>query len=134
MRKIETKDLLNEEGSFEALSKTYTGFTYSAGGVYSFEKIKLRSNISSGFRAPNTSELLSNGTHEGTNRYEIGNTQLKNEKATQIDFSVEREGEHFDISVNAFYNNIADYIFLSPEDTLVNNDPVFTYQQTNAFL
>jgi hypothetical protein len=28
-----------------------------------------------GFRAPNLAELTSNGIHEGTNRYEVGNSE-----------------------------------------------------------
>jgi iron complex outermembrane receptor protein len=40
----------------------------------------VRLNLASGFRAPNLAELTSNGVHEGTNRYEIGD--LKNKKRT----------------------------------------------------
>ena len=42
------------------------------------EKITTRINVATGFRAPNLSELSSNGVHEGSNRYEIGNANLKN--------------------------------------------------------
>ncbi len=97
-RKINTKTTEN----ILAFSKKYTGITFSAGTVYKTENNKFRANISSGFRAPNTSELLSDGVHEGTSRYEKGNQNLNNEQATQIDFSYDYQSEHFQFSVNPF--------------------------------
>ncbi len=41
-----------------------------------YESIVTRLNLATGFRAPNLAELASDGTHEGTNRYEIGNPDL----------------------------------------------------------
>ena len=40
---------------------------FSKKGLYT-----LRTNFSSGFRPPHLSEMLSDGVHHGTNRYEIG--------------------------------------------------------------
>ncbi len=117
-----------------ALQKNYQGGTFSAGVAYQQEKTKWRANISNGFRAPSTSELLSDGVHEGTNRYEKGNNQLTNEKATQLDVEFDYTTEHFQLSVNPFYNVIKNYIFLSPTAAIINNNPVFEYLQTNAFL
>ena len=131
----------NEEGEEEeedkiiqALKKSYRGLTFSGGAVYKMKKTKFRTNISSGFRAPNTTELLSDGVHHGTNRYIKGDANLAYETATQIDFSFDYQDEHFSFSVNPFYNYIENYIFLSPTNTEVENIPVFEYLQTNAFL
>jgi iron complex outermembrane receptor protein len=44
----------------------------------------VRLNLASGFRAPNLAELTSNGVHEGTNRYEIGNSDLKQNKTYNL--------------------------------------------------
>jgi iron complex outermembrane receptor protein len=126
--------MVTDEGGFSALKKSYNGLTFSGGTVYKLKKTKFRANISSGFRAPNTSELLSDGVHEGTNRYEKGNTNLKNENAIQVDFSFDYQNEHFSFSVNPFYNAIQNYIFLSPTNAVIDNSPVFEYIQSNAFL
>jgi len=133
-REINTKQMVTDEGSFPAFNNTYNGLTFSGGAVYKMEKTKFRANISSGFRAPNTTELLSDGVHHGTNRYIKGNFNLANENATQIDFTFDYQDEHFSFSVNPFYNTIQNYIFLSPTDTVIDNSPVFEYIQTNAFL
>lgn len=48
-----------------------------------FKTITARINLATGFRAPNLSELTSEGSHEGTNRYEKGNTSLKANKISK---------------------------------------------------
>src|SRR5690606_9810173 len=64
--------------SVEALSKRFDAFNVSAGYKYQWaNSLHLRVNLASGFRAPNLSELTSNGVHHGSNRYEIGNASLK---------------------------------------------------------
>ena len=66
-----------------AFSGSFRGMSFSGGAVYKINKIKLRGNVSSGFRAPNTTELLSNGVHHGTNRYIKGDDVL-GERKTQL--------------------------------------------------
>ena len=133
-RLIDTEHMETMKSSFPKLNNSYTGITFSAGLAYKMKKMTFRANMSSGFRAPNTSELLSNGVHEGTNRYEMGNSNLKNEKAMQVDVSFDYDDEHFSFAINPFYNAIQNYIFLSPTETTINTNPVFEYLQTNAFL
>ena len=133
-RRINTVLMNSEEHNFPSLQKQYDGITFSSGGIYTLKNIKLRANISSGFRAPNTSELLSNGVHEGTNRFEKGNSELKSEKATQVDFSISYQNNHFKFSINPFYNRIKNYIYLSPTGNSITNNPVYDYLQTDAFL
>lgn len=99
-----------------------------------FNKVIARLNFASGFRAPNLSELASEGTHEGTNRYEIGNVDLNNEQNFQVDFALEYQNEHVEIFANAFYNVINNYIFLNPNGEFIDEDPVFVYLQNDARL
>ncbi|WP_370476871.1 TonB-dependent receptor [Tamlana flava] len=98
------------------------------------KNLTLRINLATGFRAPNLSELTSNGTHEGTNRYEIGNAELKSEQNFQTDVALELKNEHIELFANGFYNSINNYIFLSPNGDFVNEDPVFLYIQDDAHL
>ena len=98
------------------------------------DNIITRLNLATGFRAPNLAELTSFGTHEGTNRFEIGNPDLTNEQNFQIDLSIEYKSEHLELYANAFYNKINDYIFLSPDGEFVDEDPVYVYLQENAEL
>jgi iron complex outermembrane receptor protein len=133
-RTIDTKGVNLPGGGISALHRSFSSFNYSMGGVFSAGVSKVRANISSGFRAPNTSELLSYGIHEGTNRFEKGNPELSSENAIQVDVTYEFQSDHFSISLNPFYNRIQNYIFLSPTDTIIENAQVFEYQQTDAKL
>ena len=96
------------------------------------EKMALRLNLASGFRAPNLAELTSNGEHEG--RIEIGNPDLKNEQNIQADINWEYTSTHIEFFVNGFYNHINHYIYLQPVFYTANMLPVYIYQQDNAYL
>ena len=101
-----------------ALDKNFTSFNASLGYKTDFDdNLTGRFNIASGFRAPNLAELTSNGIHEGTNRYEIGNADLKNEQNLQIDIDLTYKVDHLEFFVNGFYNSINNYIFISPKGT-----------------
>jgi len=118
-----------------AIDRSFNSFNAALGAkVDASETITGRVNLASGFRAPNLAELASNGVHEGTNRYEIGNADLNNEQNFQVDVSLEFRNEHFEISANGFYNTIQDYIFITPTGAMIDNSIVFNYVQDNANL
>lgn len=120
---------------FDAIDKSFNSFTTSLGFKTSLtDKITARINMASGFRAPNLAELSSNGVHHGTNRFERGNNDLKNEKNIQLDVSLEYKTEHFELFANSFYNHINDYIFITPTNEIEDGEQVFTYIQENAKL
>ena len=117
------------------IQKDFNSFNGAIGLKTNMTKnITARINIATGFRAPNLSELTSDGTHEGTNRYEIGNADLKSEQNFQIDVALEFKNDHIELFANGFYNKINNYIFLSPNGIFVDEDPVFLYLQDDAKL
>jgi iron complex outermembrane receptor protein len=136
-RSINTEqiDTVNISDVRQALSKSYRSFNASAGYKNDMSnRSVLRINLASGFRAPNLAELTSNGVHEGTNRFEIGNTELKNEQNYQTDLAYEYNGDHMEFFLNGFYNAINNYIFLSPNGEEIESTDVFNYVQDNAKL
>lgn len=98
------------------------------------EHITARLNLATGFRAPNLAELTSDGVHEGTNRYEVGNPNLVNEQNFQTDLSLEFKNDHIELFANAFYNKVNNYIFLSPNGNVIEENPVYDYLQADANL
>lgn len=126
---------LGEEGYFQELQKSFNSFNASLGYKMEISKpTTLRVNFASGFRAPNLSELLSNGVHEGTNRYEIGNSDLGTEQNFQADLNLDYKMSHFDFFINGFYNHINNYIFTKPTNTFIDDNAVFVYTQEDALL
>ncbi|HSM62786.1 MAG TPA: TonB-dependent receptor, partial [Gillisia sp.] len=136
-RKITTEEngTPGEPGYFKSIDRDFSSYNGSLGIKFNvFKTVVARLNAATGFRAPNLAELSSNGTHEGTNRYEIGNSELKNEQNFQLDLSLEYKSEHFELFGNTFYNKINDYIFITPTDDFVDEEQVFLYTQDNAKL
>ncbi|MEY4278981.1 MAG: hypothetical protein RL377_985, partial [Bacteroidota bacterium] len=125
------KDFGDIAGSF--------GITYEPNTDWVF-----KFNIARGYRAPNMSELGSNGAHEGTNRYEYGNPNLNSEKSIQFDLGAEWSNEHISFTGNIFYNQVNGYIYYQKlnsnfgGDSLINKDGntyyTFAYKQQNANL
>ena len=127
--------IVGEEGYIEELDNSYNSINAALGYKWEFlSNITGRINLASGFRAPNLAELTSNGVHEGTNRYEIGNQDLTNEQNIQTDVSFEYKNEHVEVFVNGFYNVVNDYIFIEPNGDNIDGNFVFVYQQQDAKL
>ncbi|GHA31291.1 TonB-dependent receptor [Salinimicrobium marinum] len=121
------------EGFIPAVDRKFNSFNGAFGVKYDFSPAFVtRINLATGFRAPNLAELTSNGSHHGTNRYEIGNASLKNEQNYQLDLALEYRNEHFEVFTNAFYNNISNYIYLNPTGEIIDDNNVFEYVQNNA--
>ena len=141
-RSLNSRELM--EGAdikFTAFKKSFSNISGSAGLSYDFTKdITLKANVARGFRAPSIPELAANGEHEGTNRYEIGNNNLKSETSLQFDGGIEINSSHFNLAVNGFYNNIQNYIFYGKllasdgSDSLSNGTTSFKFNQQSAAL
>ena len=128
---------LEEDGElrFEALRKNFTGVTGSLGAVWNVtDKLNLRLNAARGFRAPTVSELSSNGVHEGSIQYELGNADLKAEKSTQLDFGLDYTSHYVNIQASLFCNWIDDYVFLSRLPFRTDGFRTYQYQQGDARL
>ncbi len=150
-KKINGDELIEDHGNhtheiFKAFDNKFSNLTASAGFAFELAKdLNIKGNIGSGFRAPNIAELGSNGKHEGTFRYEIGNSDLKQETSLQFDLGLEYHAKSITLGLNAYHNSIYDYIYLANlnNETIQVGDhhsgvtetlPVYRYLQTNATL
>ena len=97
---------------FAGFTSNYPGFSGSVGASYQVNEYwNTKLNISKGFRAPAINELSSNGVHEGTIRYEIGNSKLKAENSLQIDGELSAGWHYLSMTFNGYYNFISNYIY-----------------------
>lgn len=116
------------EGLFDRFSRDFTGVTGSVGAVYNAtENMTFRMNVARGFRAPNLGELASNGVHEGTVTYEIGNHSLRPEYSWQADLGWDYTSKMLTTSLAIFTNFIDNYIFTQKLDG-VKTDGYDTYK------
>ena len=129
---------LQEDGEmrFTDFSRHFNGLTGSIGAVCNInEHFNLRLNLARGFRTPNMSELASNGVHEGSIRYELGNQQLKAEYSLQADLGLDFTSEYVSAQLALFANRIDNYIFTHRVPEVIDPDYItYAYTQGDARL
>jgi iron complex outermembrane receptor protein len=145
-RSLHSKQLMEgAETKFQGFTKNFSNVSGSAGAAWQAGKlVTLKLNVARGFRAPTIAELASNGAHEGTNRYEYGEQNLKSETSFQTDAGVEIATEHVSFNASIFYNPIQNFIYYrkleanAGGDSIIVNGPqqyfAFRFAQGNAAL
>ena len=130
----------NKSDSITAANRAWGNASGTLGATYKITpNFKWLINGAYAWRAPQVNELYVNGLHHGTSSFEIGNANLRSEKAfnisTQLKYQTDSSWQ-FDLSM---YNNfIHDFINLIPSVpatlTLRGAYPTFRYVQRNAVL
>lgn len=128
-RHLDSRELMDDgDLRFQAFKRNFNGFTASVGAVWhATDHLDLRANAARGFRAPNISELASNGVHEGSLRYEVGNRDLKPEFSLQFDLGAELTTSWLDAQLSLFSNRIDNYIFIHRSGEVID-DEFMTYR------
>jgi iron complex outermembrane receptor protein len=116
----------------------YNLFAFSAGAKYfAGEHYDFSINLSSANRAPNPSELFSDGLHHALATIELGQLDLKKEQSYKLNLVAHGVVGSVDFELNPYVNLINDYMQLIPtgvESTIRGAFPVYQYQQINATL
>lgn len=131
VEELDNQILTNPQPDFNNLSATL-GATYSFGEDY-----KLFFNYSMSSRAPNPSELFSEGLHHSASRIELGDLDFNAEIGHKFALTLQRENDVFSFSVNPYIHSIKDFIVIEPtavQQTIRGNFQVWEYRQTNAQL
>lgn len=138
---ITTANASDATERFSTFNNSFNGVSASLGASYQIsESLYTKLNISRGFRAPNIAELGSNGVHEGTSRYEIGNTALKPESSLQFDWGLGLDTKHVSAELNLYHNHVNHYIYshkllnTNATDSLLDDVPVFKFTGGDANL
>jgi len=79
------------------------------------EFLEVGLGLSSVERAPSAVELLMNGPHLATGRFEAGNFNLKSERADNIDLSFSYSNNGLYAGLTFFHNDVNNYIYLMDE-------------------
>ena len=128
---------LEEDGElrFRDFHRRFGALSGSMGAIYNItRRLDVKLNVAHGFRAPNLSELGSNGVHEGTFRYELGNMQLKPEHSWQADLGLDYAATHFSASLALFAARVSDYIFLQRAAYDMEEVPAYVFTAGDARL
>ena len=131
LEELENQILTNPQLNFNNGSATL-GANYTFGEDY-----KLFFNYSMASRAPNSSELFSEGLHHSASRIELGDLSFNSEIAHKVALTFQKENDLFSFNVNPYINTISDFIVNEPteiQQTLRGNFQVWEYRQTDAQL
>ena len=120
--------LLNADNSYKIFNAAI------GASIFATKNLNFKINFATGYRAPNLAELSSNGVHEGTTRYEIGNPGMKSENNYQLDVGFNYQLRDFSINTGIFYNKVMNYIFLQPSNDFINRYRIYRFEQEDASL
>ncbi|SCX91261.1 iron complex outermembrane recepter protein [Nonlabens sp. Hel1_33_55] len=116
----------------------YHLFAFSAGAKYLLEEhYDFALNLSTANRAPNPSELFSDGLHHALASIELGQLDLRKEQSYKLNFVAHAVHDNLDVEVNPYLNIVEDYVQLIPngiETTTRGAFPVYQYEQVSAVL
>lgn len=73
-------------------------------------------------RAPETQELFANGVHHATRTFDIGDSDLDEETAYNLELNFRGDYSWFDTEINLFHNWVEDYISQNNTDSLFDLD------------
>jgi iron complex outermembrane receptor protein len=138
---IEFADIVIEDLGTQLLVNPkfeYHNLSVSAGTTYEINNHHaVLFNYSLSNRAPNPSELFSDGLHHSAARIELGDLRIDQETANRFAFSYLFSSDNLTINLETFYNHVNDFIYIEPtgtEQTIRGAFPVWSYKQTNASL
>ncbi|MGO1815435.1 MAG: TonB-dependent receptor [Sphingobacterium sp.] len=125
-----------EAEAFESYTNSFSNVSGAIGMTYELNRyFNFKANAGSAFRSPNPAELSSNGVHEGTFRYEIGNPSLKPERSYQADITLEYRHNLIDGGVSLYTNLVNDFIYISSQKgDEIDGIAIYRYGQVDAVL
>lgn len=115
------------------LTRNYDTFSGALGLVYEgIEGVRVGINGSRAERAPSAEELFSDGPHIATQAYEVGDADLRTERALGLEAFARGKIGKGTFNLTAYRQWFDNYIFL--EETGLEEDdlPVFEYLQQDA--
>jgi iron complex outermembrane receptor protein len=122
----------------EKFDNRFYNLNATAGWTYDYRN-KFVTTLSTGFikRNPAINELYSSGLHQGVSGIEEGKVDLKPEQSLKNTLTLKTViSKHINIEGFAYYQHIADYIYLAPQQelqlTIRGAFPLFKYDQTDA--
>ncbi|MET4105496.1 TonB-dependent receptor [Hymenobacter sp. UYP22] len=141
-RQVSRAEAAGAEPQFGAFRTRYQGVSASAGATYSFsDKLLLRANVARGYRAPNITEVGSNGLDPGAHIVYLGNRTFGPEFSLQEDIGLSAYLPDAELSASVFNNDIQNYIYqarLTDADgqpvVIVPGNATYQYQQGRARL
>lgn len=100
--------------------------SYSVGGLWTFMPgYSFGPTVSIAQRAPAIEELYSNGPHESTGTFDIGDAALRKETSRNVELTLQKTAGLVRWKANLFENRVKDFIYGRSNGALVDNTGAF---------
>lgn len=111
------------EAQFQLPQRKFNLHSFSLGAMLPFgDGYALVSSLSSAQRAPTTEELYSDGPHESTKTFDIGDHHLKTENSKNFEFALQKTSGLWHGKVNLFINKVNNYVYGEIDGLQVNEE------------
>ncbi|WDF53962.1 TonB-dependent receptor [Mucilaginibacter sp. KACC 22063] len=114
---------------------TYSGISATGGATYHITNdFKLTGNYSAAFRPPSINELYIDGVHQSIGEFEIGDINLKTERANNFSLNLNYSNHWLAAELEGYYNKINDFIFEEPTGSYyrARSGALLKFQYTQA--
>lgn len=134
--------IIRQEGGQYLTNPIYDfhNVSIALGAKKTFDNHEFALNYALSNRAPNPSELFSDGLHQSVARVEVGNLRLETETANQLSVTYKYQDSRLSLLAEPYLNHMANYIFIAPTEqgiTVIGNAGAFLeyeYVSTDALI
>ena len=110
---------------FQLQKRDFTLGSASIGALWQISKeYAAGATVSYAQRAPTTEELYSDGPHESTATFDIGNIRLGKENSRNLELSLQKSTGKIRWKINAFVNKIDNFVYGSTDNVFVSEEGV----------
>lgn len=134
------EDIIVEDLGTQLLTNpkfNFNNISANLGLQYTKNNWTWNTNLGTASRAPNPSELFSDGLHHSIAAIELGDLRIESEQSYKFSTQLKRTFKKWQFDLSVYYNFINNYILLEPggfEQTIRGAFPLFEYKQTDALL
>ncbi len=114
-------------------SLSYMPVSASASSLFKInDSNSLNLAITRSQRAPQVQELLTNGFHDATRSFEVGNLNLREETSYNLDLGYKFKSDWVKAQLDLFHNWAGDYIYQKRNGEFIDAAPVLETRQADA--
>jgi len=113
--------------------RSFTGVSASTGAYLpTWKSGAVVVNYMHSYRAPALEELYNLGPHPGNLAFEIGNPNLRREKADGVEAGLRHQTARLRLEASAFRYHMHDFVYFSPTGEVEDGLNVYQYQQADT--
>ncbi len=114
-------------------SLSYMPVSASASSLFKInDSNSLNLAITRSQRSPQVQELLTNGFHDATRSFEVGNLNLREETSYNLDLGYKFKSDWVKAQLDLFHNWAGDYIYQQRNGEFIDGAPVLETRQADA--